>query len=359
MPGPPAGRRGRRPDPPAPAGPRPSARADQGPAPPQPGLALERAGRRDPLQRRQRLDGLLGSARRQLDRPDLKPGSIDPFPAALPGQLAEQAQRPVAVAGRGERPRQTVTRPIGEPAARMIGQRPLVGRPRRGQVVEREVDVAEVSPGSLQRRMIGPGRGERLQRPAPPGGRRSSRRARRCDNGRSATAGRPGLTGGTRRTREAIPGIAPDRAGRWPGRKGHRPDPRPMARPRGTAHIRRRPGRTSAAAGARARIAGSRESAGPPRDPANRPPGPAPFRTADPNRTPGRTHGHGRPQRGPRPAPPSDVPHRLASSSFPQPSWTEHADPRSRWQGPESRPVRPLQPLYTELSSVLKPARLG
>ena len=138
----------------------------EGPGPSEPRLALQGTFGDGALQGCQRLDGLGGPTRRQLDRADLEPGPVDPLRVTPLRQFAEQANRPIAIAQEGERPRQSIPRPIGEPTPGMVRQRPFVGRPRRRHVVQGEVDVAQVRPGGLHRRVGGLVRREGLEGPA-------------------------------------------------------------------------------------------------------------------------------------------------------------------------------------------------
>ncbi len=142
------------------------AHAPEGSRTPQSGLAPQRTRRRRPLHGLEGLDSLGRPTGRQLVRADLIPGAVDPLRAPLPRQLAEQAERPVPLAGRHQGPAQPVASPVGQPPARMIGQRALVSLPRRGQILLREIDVAQVGPGGLHRRMVGLARRERLEGPA-------------------------------------------------------------------------------------------------------------------------------------------------------------------------------------------------
>ena len=167
----------------------------------------------------QRLDGLArpDPPPARSSRSGARPGRPTPGPPRCTS-FAEQAHRPIAIAQDGERPRQAVPRPIGEPPAGMIRQRPFVGRPGRRHVVQGEADVAQVGPGGLQCRVGGLIRREGLERP-----RAAARSPVRYDSSPTryravrdrGSCGRPR---GTRRRRGASPAYRP-----WSSRALARP----------------------------------------------------------------------------------------------------------------------------------------
>ena len=98
-----------------------------------------------------------------MNRADLKPCPVNPFRATLPRQLAQDAERLIASSQSGECPTQAVSCSIRQPAAWKLRQRAFVRDLRRGEILEPEADVSQVSPSVLECRMIDFGRSESFE----------------------------------------------------------------------------------------------------------------------------------------------------------------------------------------------------